>query len=139
MNVDNRSLFEQNESQEMTWESKHIRFFLTLPKLGRARVRKIIETNPDVYSWDKNAVINQLGLESLTDSLPEQIPELADLDSSEVINFTERNFPENHRNRSQAPRDAPTARWNAPRTPKGPNNTKNDPLRPQKATRRTPK
>ena len=95
MNVDNRSLFEQNESQEMTWESKHIRFFLTLPKLGRARVRKIIETNPDVYSWDKNAVINQLGLESLTDSLPEQIPELADLDSSEVINFTERNFPEN--------------------------------------------
>ena len=60
MNVDNRSLFEQNESHEMTWESKHIGFFLSLPSLGRARVRKIIEMNPDVYSWDREAVINQL-------------------------------------------------------------------------------
>ena len=95
MNVDNRSLFEQIESQEMTWESKHIRFFLNLPKLGRARVRKIIEMNPDIYKWDKDSVINQLGLESLKDSLPEQIPDLTDLDSNEVVNFTEKHFPDN--------------------------------------------
>jgi DNA protecting protein DprA len=108
MNVDNRSLFEQIESQEMTWESKHIRFFLNLPKLGRARVRKIIEMNPDIYKWDKDSVINQLGLESLKDSLPEQIPDLTDLDSNEVVNFTEKHFPDNLK---RMEKDGPLLLW----------------------------
>ena len=79
----------------MTWESKHIHFFLSLPRLGRAKVRKIIEMNPDVYSWDRESVMNQIGLERLADSLPQDIPELADLDDSEVVNFTETRFPAN--------------------------------------------
>jgi len=108
MNVDNRSLFEQNESQEMTWESKHIRFFLSLPGLGRARVRRIIEMNPDVYSWDRESVMNQIGLERLADSLPQDIPELADLDDSEVVNFTETRFPVNLK---RMEKDGPLLLW----------------------------
>ena len=64
--------------------------------------------NPDVYSWDRESVMNQMSLESLADSLPQDIPELPDLDDSEVVNFTETRFPVNLK---RMEKDGPLLLW----------------------------
>ena len=53
------NLFDRSSEQEFTWDSKHIKYFLSLKNIGPSAVEKIIEINPDVYQWDKEYVAGQ--------------------------------------------------------------------------------
>ena len=97
------NLFDRSAEQEFTWESKHIKYFLSQKNLGRAKVKKIIEVNPDINQWDKEYVIGQLGTDMAFQLLPEEIPEIAPLDDDEVINFKDKRFPENLKNMKKDP------------------------------------
>ena len=97
------NLFDRSADQEFTWESKHIKYFLSQKNLGRAKVKKIIEVNPDINQWDKEYVIGQLGTDMAFQLLPEEIPEIAPLEDDEVINFKDKRFPENLKNMKKAP------------------------------------
>jgi len=97
------NLFDRSAEQEFTWESKHIKYFLSQKNLGRAKVKKIIEVNPDINQWDKEYVIGQLGTDMAFQLLPEEIPEIAPLEDDEVINFKDKRFPENLKNMKKDP------------------------------------
>ena len=97
------NLFDRSADQEFTWESKHIKYFLSQKNLGRAKVKKIIEVNPDINQWDKEYVVGQLGTDMAFQLLPEEIPEIAPLEDAEVINFKDKRFPENLKNMKKDP------------------------------------
>ncbi len=97
------NLFDRSADQEFTWESKHIKYFLSQKNLGRAKVKKIIEVNPDINQWDKEYVIGQLGTGMAFQLLPDEIPEIAPLNDDEVINFKDKRFPENLKNMKKDP------------------------------------
>jgi len=97
------NLFDRSADQEFTWESKHIKYFLSQKNLGRAKVKKLIEVNPDINQWDKEYVVGQLGTDMAFQLLPEEIPEIAPLDDDEVINFKDKRFPENLKNMKKDP------------------------------------
>jgi DNA protecting protein DprA len=93
------NLFDRSLDQEFTWQSKHIKYFLSLKNLGPAAVEKIIEINPDIDQWDKDYVSGQTSnYDKFSLLLPEEIPQLENLDESMVINFKDVNFPENLKN-----------------------------------------
>ena len=90
------NLFDRSSQQEFTWESKHIYFFLTLNNIGPVTVEKIIEVNPDIDQWDKDYVASQFpNYEKMMLLLPNEIPDLQNLHTEEVVNFKEKNFPSN--------------------------------------------
>lgn len=90
------NLFDRSLEQEFTWESKHIKYFLSLQDIGPSATEKIIEINPDIDQWDRDYVAGQTSnYQKFSVLLPEEIPELEDLDEDMVINFKDKNFPEN--------------------------------------------
>lgn len=53
------NLFDRSLEQEFTWQSKHIKYFLSLKDIGPSATEKIIEINPDIDQWDKDYVAGQ--------------------------------------------------------------------------------
>lgn len=103
------NLFDRSSEQEFTWDSKHIKYFLSLKNIGPSAVEKIIEINPDVYQWDKEYVAGQsTNYDKFSSLLPNEIPELEDLDHEMVINFKDSNFPLNLKNMKK---DKPLLLW----------------------------
>ena len=103
------NLFDRSLEQEFTWQSKHIKYFLSLKNLGPAAVEKIIKINPDIDQWDRDYVAGQTSnYQKFSVLLPEEIPELEDLDEDMVINFKDKNFPENLKNMKK---DKPLLLW----------------------------
>ena len=90
------NLFDRSLEQKFTWQSKHIKYFLSLKDIGPSATEKIIEINPDIDQWDRDYVAGQTSnYQKFSVLLPEEIPELEDLDEDMVINFKDKNFPEN--------------------------------------------
>jgi DNA protecting protein DprA len=103
------NLFDRSLEQEFTWQSKHIKYFLSLKNLGPAAVEKIIEINPDIDQWDRDYVAGQTSnYQKFSVLLPEEIPELEHLDGDMVINFKDKHFPENLKNMKK---DKPLLLW----------------------------
>jgi len=92
------NLFDRSGSQEFTWQSKHIKFFLELNGIGPSAVEKIIEINPDIEQWDREYVASQSANYEKTMHLLKnvtEIPSLPDLNEDEVIHFKDSRFPKN--------------------------------------------
>ena len=103
------NLFDRSLEQEFTWQSKHIKYFLSLKDIGPSATEKIIEINPDIDQWDRDYVAGQTSnYQKFSILLPEEIPELEDLDEDMVINFKDKNFPENLKNMKK---DKPLLLW----------------------------
>lgn len=107
--MNQRTIFDRSYEQEFTWQSKHIKFFLELPNIGRATVEKIIEVNPDINQWDREYVASQFSnFEKFIMLLPEEIPKLQNLDETIVMNYRENRFPKSLKNMNK---DKPLLLW----------------------------
>lgn len=104
-----KSIFDKSGEQEFTWQSKHIKYFLSLKNIGPATLEEIINLNPDINLWNKNYFELILSnFHEVKDYLPDSIPNLENLDDEVVINFRDPRFPDAFKNMK---RNKPLLLW----------------------------
>ena len=97
--TDNINIFDKSSDQEFTWQSKHIKYFLSLKNIGPTTLEKIINLNPDINLWNKNYFELILSnFNEVKDYLPDSIPSLENLDDEVVISFKDSRYPEAFKN-----------------------------------------
>ena len=84
--TNNTNIFDKSSEQEFTWQSKHIKYFLSLKNIGPTTLEKIINLNPDINLWNKNYFeLTLSNFNEVKDYLPDSIPSLENLDDEVVI------------------------------------------------------
>ena len=97
--TNNTNIFDKSSEQEFTWQSKHIKYFLSLKNIGPTTLEKIINLNPDINLWNKNYFeLTLSNFNEVKDYLPDSIPSLENLDDEVVISFKDPRYPEAFKN-----------------------------------------
>ena len=74
MDDNRRSLFEKNTP--ITWQAKHIDYFLNLPYIGRVTIQELIKYFPNIEDWDKEHAKTLISSKRSHEYLPKDIPVL---------------------------------------------------------------
>ena len=82
MDDNRRSLFEKDTP--ITWQAKHIDYFLNLPFIGRVTIQELIKYFPNIEDWDKEHAKTLISNKRSHKYLPKDIPVLNELWSGDV-------------------------------------------------------
>lgn len=92
MEDNRRSLFEKDTP--ITWQAKHIDYFLKLPFIGRVTLQELIKYFPNIEDWDKEHAKTLVSNQRIHEYLPEKIPLLEEFNDENVITFLHKDYPD---------------------------------------------
>ncbi len=91
MDDNRRSLFEKDTP--VTWQAKHIDYFLNLPFIGRVTIQELIKYFPNIEDWDKEHAKTLVSNKRSHEYLPEEIPNLNEFNDENVITYLDKDYP----------------------------------------------
>ena len=92
MDDNRRSLFEKDTP--ITWQAKHIDYFLNLPFIGRVTIQELIKYFPNIEDWDKEHAKTLISNKRSHEYLPKDIPVLNEFNDEHVITFLDKDYPD---------------------------------------------